>query len=102
MLELPEGPYRAVALRSFNSIERAWAIWWLDGRKPWSLDVPVTGRFVDGVGLFYADDMLRGQAIRVRFTWTRLDADSLRWEQAFSPDGGENWDTNWIMDFARA
>jgi hypothetical protein len=24
-----------------------------------------------------------------------------RWEQAFSPDGGETWELNWIMDFAR-
>ncbi|TJV23098.1 MAG: DUF1579 domain-containing protein, partial [Mesorhizobium sp.] len=23
------------------------------------------------------------------------------WEQAFSPDGGKTWETNWIMDFAR-
>jgi hypothetical protein len=25
-----------------------------------------------------------------------------RWEQAFSEDGGETWETNWIMDFTRA
>jgi hypothetical protein len=27
--------------------------------------------------------------------------DSPRWEQAFSADGGANWETNWIMNFTR-
>ena len=26
---------------------------------------------------------------------------SPRWEQAFSDDGGETWETNWINDFTR-
>ena len=25
-----------------------------------------------------------------------------RWKQAFSDDGGETWETNWIMDFRRS
>jgi hypothetical protein len=24
-----------------------------------------------------------------------------RWEQAFSPDGGQSWETNWKMTFRR-
>ena len=58
-LNLPGDSYRAVALRSFNPAVGEWAIWWLDGRDPWNLDVPVKGSFADGVGLFYADAMLR-------------------------------------------
>jgi hypothetical protein len=100
-LELPDGPYRAVALRSFDAAHSAWAIWWLDGRAPWSLDAPVIGAFVNGVGLFYADGDFNGKPIRIRFTWTRISADALRWEQAFSPDAGATWETNWTMDFAR-
>jgi hypothetical protein len=38
--------------------------------------------------------------VRVRFTWTRVDADHARWEQAFSVDG-DAWETNWTMDFHR-
>ncbi len=33
-IDLPEGPYRAVALRSFDASIRRWSIWWLDGRTP--------------------------------------------------------------------
>jgi hypothetical protein len=25
-----------------------------------------------------------------------------RWQQAFSADGGESWETNWVMEFTRA
>lgn len=102
VLHLPEGTYRAVALRSFNPQEKAWAIWWLDGRAPWTLDTPVKGSFRDGVGLFFADETFNGKPIRIRFTWSRASADHLRWEQAFSPDGGATWETNWTMDFSRA
>ncbi len=100
-LELPDGPYRAVAMRSFDPTTALWAIWWLDGRMPHQLDVPVIGGFDDGIGLFHADDMLDGRPIKVRFTWTPLDENAARWEQAFSDDGGNTWETNWTMGFVR-
>ena len=102
VLELPEGTYRALTLRSFDAASGDWSIWWLDGRFPARLDVPVVGRFVDGCGRFYADDVLDGRAIRVRFLWTpRSELGQPRWEQAFSADAGVSWETNWVMDFSR-
>ncbi len=101
LLELPDGAYRAVALRSFDPATATWSIWWLDGRHPDRIDTPVVGRFTDGMGLFYADDSLDGTPIRVRFTWSSLATDTARWEQAFSVDGGDTWETNWTMDFFR-
>lgn len=101
VLALPEGAYRAVAMRSFDPATALWAIWWLDGRRPHQLDVAVVGQFDDGIGLFHAHDMLDGKPIKVRFTWTHLDVDAARWEQAFSDDGGITWETNWAMGFER-
>ena len=101
VLELPDGPYRAVTLRSFDINAGTWSIWWLDGRNPGQLDVPVVGGFENGVGTFYADDALGGKPIRVRFRWTLPEPDMPRWDQAFSVDGGETWECNWIMDFSR-
>lgn len=98
---LPDGPYRAVALRSFDPVNRAWSIWWLDGRFPGALDTPVVGRFEDGVGTFFADDTLNGRPIRIRFTWRTSPEGNPRWEQAFSADGGATWETNWEMTFLR-
>lgn len=100
-LGLPEGPYRAAALRSFNSATLQWSIWWLDARSPGQLDTPVVGHFEKGRGVFFANDRVNGIPVRIRFVWTSLGPDFARWEQAFSADGGDNWETNWTMDFVR-
>ena len=102
MLHLPEGDYRAAALRSYDTQSQKWAIWWLDTRSPHQLDVPVIGQFSDGVGVFYANDVLNSAAIRVRFTWSIPADGAPRWEQAFSADAGASWETNWRMKFTRA
>lgn len=101
VLELPAGPYRAASLRTFDPVKRQWAIWWVDGRNPQQLDPPVVGGFADGVGEFQCDDELRGQPIRVRYRWTDTATPTPRWQQAFSADGGQTWETNWVMDFER-
>jgi hypothetical protein len=102
LLHFPSGPYRAIALRSFDPSTRRWAIWWLATNDPHTLDTPVIGTFENGIGAFYADEMLNDRPIRTRFLWLRTDTDSPRWEQAMSTDGGTTWETNWTMDFTRA
>lgn len=101
VLELPGDPYRAVTLRTYDPKARHWSIWWLDGRHPTTLDTPMVGSFENGVGTFYANDSFQGRPIRVRFLWTLPAPDRPRWEQAFSADGGDTWETNWIMNFTR-
>lgn len=102
LLPFPGGSYRAIANRSYDAAAGTWAIWWLDARAPHHIDVPVIGRFADGRGTFVADDTLDGRPIKVRFLWLKTATDSPRWEQAFSADGGQTWETDWTMDFARA
>jgi hypothetical protein len=101
IVELPSGCYRAATVRSFDPKSRTWSIWWLDARTPGALDIPVVGSFADGIGTFLANDTLNGQAIVVRFMWSMPQPDHPRWEQAFSPDGGKTWETNWVMNFTR-
>jgi len=101
VLDLPSGAYRAASIRAYDPATRRWSIWWLDSRHPHDLGTPVVGAFRDGSGTFFADDVLDGRAIRVRFLWTDITAASVRWQQAFSADDGANWETNWIMTFAR-
>jgi hypothetical protein len=102
-LAIPTGPYNGITLRSYDPKTDQWLIWWLDGRNPHAdLDPPMRGRFVNGVGTFYADDTLRGKPIKVRFIWSNITATGAHWEQAFSPDGGQTWETNWFSDFSKA
>jgi hypothetical protein len=99
-LDLPVDPYHAVALRSYDAAAAQWSIWWLDARAPGTLDVPVVGRFEGAAGLFLAEDVIAGKPVKVRFTWLAHAAHP-RWEQAFSADDGNTWETNWTMDFTR-
>lgn len=61
----------------------------------------LAGGFADGIGSFFADETFNGKPIRVRFLWSDITADSARWEQSFSSDGGETWEVNWVMNFTR-
>jgi hypothetical protein len=102
VLDLPGDAYRGFTVRTYDPKTAQWAIWWIDSRDPFAkLDPPVKGRFVNGVGTFYADDTFKGKPIRVRFVWSRITPTSAHWEQAFSPDGGKTWEVNWSNDFER-
>jgi hypothetical protein len=59
------------------------------------------GGFKNGVGTFYGDDMLNGKKVLARFLWTDITPTSGHWEQAYSPDGGKTWETNWVQDIRR-
>lgn len=101
ILHLPVGSYRAVTLRTYDPVSDEWTIWWLDGRNPSDMDAPMRGRFREGRGEFFANDMLNGQPILVRFIWSDMTSTSARWEQAFSADNGIHWEINWVMTFTR-
>ncbi len=98
-LDDPEGAYAAATVRRLEP-DGNWAIWWIDSRRA-DLDSAMLGGFEDGIGLFYGTDTLDGKRIDVRFSWSEIATDSARWEQAFSPDQGNSWETNWVMDFLR-
>ena len=99
VVNLPGETYRAVTIRAFDPVTQSWSIWWLDGRHPHQLDVPVVGGFKDGTGTFLAVDKLGDQPILVRFRWFLADTGQPMWEQAFSPDDGTTWGVNWTMAF---
>ncbi len=101
VIHRPGGSYEACTLRLHDPASGAWTIHWIDGRDP-KLDPPMRGDFAGGAGTFFGEDEHEGRPIRVRFLWTRPDATTGRWEQAFSEDGGASWETNWIMEFRPA
>jgi hypothetical protein len=96
----PNGAYAAAAVRRLDPETGVWSIWWVDSRFP-GIDQPLHGTFKDGVGTFHSEDALNGKPIRVRFIWSKITSDSAQWEQAFSPDNGATWETNWVMTFER-
>ena len=61
------------------------------------LTAPVFGGFDGhGRGLFYGQDTLEGRTILVRFIVTQVSPREARFEQAYSIDGGQSWEDNWM------
>ncbi len=98
----PSGEVRkGLTIRAFDEQSQQWSIRWLDSRNPLDFS-PLVGSFQNEIGLFYEDTRTpKGQPVRVRFTWDHISEETARWQQAFSFDNGETWDTNWIAEFTR-
>jgi hypothetical protein len=89
-----------MSLRLYDPRTRQWSIYWVSNQKG-VLEPPVVGSFAGGLGVFEGRDELDGRPIVVRFTWSGITGPAVRWEQAFSPDAGRTWETNWIMVMTR-
>jgi hypothetical protein len=91
----PAGHIEGLSLRLYNPDARQWSLNFSNSRLG-TLSPPVFGEFRNGIGEFYGADDLNGRAILVRFVITPVSADTIRFEQAFSGDGGKTWEVNWI------
>ncbi|MFD7307220.1 hypothetical protein [Promicromonospora sp. NPDC059942] len=91
----PAGSIDAMNLRLYEPQAQRWSLTFVNLRDG-LLTPAVYGGFHDGVGEFYGDDRLGDRPIKVRFLVTRVGRDEARFEQAFSADGGETWETNWV------
>jgi hypothetical protein len=96
-----DGGFIGMSFRFFDPAKKRWSIYWAATRQCGELDPPVFGTFSGDTGVFEGTDVFEGRPILVRFSWSGVTTPTPRWEQAFSDDGGENWETNWIMGFTR-
>ena len=91
----PAGHFEGLSLRLYNPQSHQWSLNFA-GRSAGRLTQPTVGEFRHGRGAFYDQEMLDGRTIYVRFLISKLSADSYRFEQAYSADGGRSWQVNWI------
>ena len=96
----PDGHFEGLNLRLYNPRSRQWSLNFANSSGG-TLGQPTIGRFVDGRGEFYDQEDFDGRAVFVRFVITPLDADTIRFEQAFSDDGGKTWEINWVATDTR-
>ncbi|MDQ0249917.1 hypothetical protein J2W22_001981 [Sphingomonas kyeonggiensis] len=92
----PAGRIEGASLRLYNPKARQWALHFT-GAGTGVLTPPTIGAFRGGCGEFYAQDNWNDRAILVRFVISDITPNSARFEQAFSADGGRNWEVNWIV-----
>ncbi len=100
-LRCPTGDTTAVTVRVFNAATKEWQLWF-GTQKAGLLAPPQVGKFDSrGVGDFFCADTWHGKPIIVRYRWTLRPDDHPYFEQAFSPDNGKTWETNWTTVYDR-
>lgn len=94
-VEGPAGRIEGLSLRLFNPQSHQWSLNFanINGGV---MTQPTIGEFKNGRGEFFSQETLNGRAIFVRFVISDITANSCRFEQAFSNDGGKTWEVNWI------
>jgi hypothetical protein len=90
------GKIEGGSLRLYNPKAKQWSLNYASTGGG-VLTAPVFGSFDGrGRGAFYGQDTLDGRTILVRFIITRVSPQEARFEQAYSVDGGQTWEDNWI------
>jgi hypothetical protein len=99
--DFPDTGIKGCSVRNLDREAKRWVIHWTTNRTG-RLSPPVRGGFDGDRGEFYGYDIDDGVPVLVRYIWSDCKTQHPRWEQAFSVDGGANWETNWQMDFRKA
>jgi len=94
------GHIEGLTLRLHNPQTHQWRLYWANSKNG-IMDPPQIGEFKNGRGEFYAQDILNGKAIFIRFIWSDTTTSKPHFEQSFSDDGGKTWEVNWITDQTR-
>jgi hypothetical protein len=96
----PAGHLEGAGLRLYNPQSHQWSLNWTSGRTG-VLGVPTIGEFKNGRGVFVDQESFDDRVILVRNSFMDITPNSARFEQTFSGDGGQTWETNWVMTFTR-
>jgi hypothetical protein len=111
--QLPAGPAYGMTLRLFDPQTQQWTIYFAGNLHGVLLGIlqgvftpPLIGGFTAGRGVFYGQEFYGqgptgGEHVFTRYLWLDITANSYRWEQAFSADGGGTWETNWIQEHTK-
>lgn len=99
-VECPGGHLEGLSLRLYDPQSHQWSLNFSNSSGG-TLGQPTIGEFKNGRGVFYDQETFNGRAIFVRFVISDITANSCRFEQSFSDDGGKTWEVNWIATDTR-
>ena len=95
-------PIKGFSLRYFDPVVGKWVLWLAWPGQDRAGSSGLTGSFRHGRGEFFSTTPRPdGSEVLSRFTFSDISADRLRWDDAFSDDGGKTWKHGWIMEFSR-
>jgi len=96
----PAGHLEALSLRLYNPAAHQWSLNFTNSASG-TLGQPTVGEFKGDRGEFYDQEIFDGRSVLVRFVIQKTSADTCHFEQAFSSDGGQSWEVNWIATDTR-
>ncbi|MBP7913707.1 MAG: hypothetical protein KAZ63_00050 [Vitreoscilla sp.] len=100
-LRIPSRNFSGMGLRLLDVERKLWADHWVNAKSGVLTPPPSWGSFVDGVGIWDADDQEGDTPVIYRGVWDQITASSCRWYQASSRDGGASWQESWVMHWTR-
>ncbi len=99
ILELWDSPIiKGFSLRYCDASKGKWVLWlnWPNDKA--SSFRSLGGAFRHGRGEFFSKE----NGVISRFTFCDISPTSLRWDDAYSKDGGKTWTYDWVMEFSRS
>jgi hypothetical protein len=97
----PDGRHlQAINLRLYDPGSHQWSLNFANVASG-AIGVPTIGEFRNGIGTFYDQEPIGGREVLVRNVWSHITANSARFAQAISDDGGKTWKVNWVADDTR-
>lgn len=95
-------PIKGYSLRYYDPAKMKWVLWLNWPQPNHSGSAHLEGEFRHGRGEFFATRTNpAGEEVISRYTFSDVSPTSLRWDDAYSNDGGNTWRNNWIMEFSR-
>ena len=90
------------SLRYYNPNKDKWDLWLNWAGKNRSGTRGMECIFRHGRGECFSEQQINDTTNLVsRYTFSDISANRVRWDDAFSRDGGKTWSNNWIMEFSR-
>jgi hypothetical protein len=103
--ESPEGRFDVFAVRLYDAATEQWSLSYSSPTGALGLsrpfNVPTVGALVQGRVELIDTNAFDGRSVRVRNAWFDITADSYRFEQAVSRDGGRTWKACWTATYTR-
>jgi hypothetical protein len=98
--EGPGGHWQGLTLFLFNPQSKEWSQSFI-GSQEATPPSPLVGTFKNGRGELLSSDTFKDRGILVRGVWSDIKADSHRYEESYSDDGGASWHTAFSATLTR-
>jgi hypothetical protein len=100
-LRIPARDFSGMGLRLLDVANKVWSDFWVNAKSGVLATPGQRGSFENGAAIFSSTYEDSGKPMISAGVWDNIAANTCRWRQAVSADGGRTWAQNWIMHWTR-